>query len=122
MCFDSVNLIEAAHFNKGNAQSLLQVIGSGAGLGIEDKVKIGLSHFLKGVIVGTGADLADLPDAGLTKNIEEFTSCPGCCILRSQGGYLSGGFFLSGRLRQACRGDCCRTPLQGREKSKQIDR
>ena len=70
MCFDSVNLIEAAHFNKGNAQSLLQIIGSGAGLWIEDKVKIGLSHFLKGVIVGTGADLADLPDAGLTKNIE----------------------------------------------------
>ena len=110
MCFDSVNLIEAAHFNKGNAQSLLQVIGSGAGLGIEDKVKIGLSHFLKGVIVGTGADLADFPDAGLTKNIEEFTAgsgcCvfgagPGCCILRSQAGYLSGGFFLSGRLRQA---------------------
>ena len=71
---DLINLVEAGQLNGRNVQPLLQIRGGRSGLRVQDQVEVGLRHIHKGVKILTGRNLADLPKARLSQQIEQLRS------------------------------------------------
>ena len=69
---DPVHLVEPCQFDRGGAESLLQVLCGRSCLRIQDQIEIGLRHGKKVVVVPAGGHFADRADADLPQKITKF--------------------------------------------------